>query len=212
MANRINHTIAESWDEIERALEFGLPLTTKCGETIERLKIGRAGGGGKSTDCRVCDGVSRQAFTERRKVRSAVDRDAPHPHYVYRCYDATSRLIYVGCTNNPVNRLASHRRKAWWGDQIASTRLIVFPTRSKALEKEREAIATEKPRWNVKGKWPYRDHSWTADDCVDMRTAVTQAVDTTHGVYGTHTRQLITDIDRVLRDDFGVTTLSRRLA
>lgn len=88
------------------------------------------------------------------------------PHYVYRCFDATGRLIYVGCTWNPTQRITQHRRGAWWGHQIVTTRVTVFPDPIYALERERQAIAEEQPRWNLKGRWQHRA-LWTADDYRD---------------------------------------------
>lgn len=93
------------------------------------------------------------------------------PHFVYRCYDADERLIYVGCTVDPTGRIATHRTASWWGHEIDSVRLIVFPNKRYALRKEREAIADEQPRWNLKGRWNHR-RLWTVDDYVDYRTAL----------------------------------------
>lgn len=93
------------------------------------------------------------------------------PHYVYRCYDEDGRLIYVGCTVDPVGRLAHHRANAWWGHQISTVRNIVFPNKDYALTREREAIGEERPRWNVRGRWNHRG-LWSAGDYEDYYTAV----------------------------------------
>lgn len=91
------------------------------------------------------------------------------PTYVYRCYDADDRLIYVGCTVSPVQRMDQHRQTSWWHEQVARTRFIVFPNRDYALSMERQAIADENPRWNVRG----RDRAlWTADDYRDAHFAM----------------------------------------
>jgi excinuclease UvrABC nuclease subunit len=96
------------------------------------------------------------------------------PHYVYRCYDYAGRLIYVGCSVNPVQRVKQHRYTSWWGTQILDVRLIVFPSKDYALQKEREAIGEERPRWNVTGKWNHRS-LWAAEDYVDYYTAVNRS-------------------------------------
>lgn len=93
------------------------------------------------------------------------------PHFVYRCYDADGRLIYIGCTNNPAVRLAAHR-KTWWGYQIAAVRNLVFSDRTTALAAERKAIAEERPRWNVQGRWAGRS-LWAVEDYADYFAAVT---------------------------------------
>lgn len=93
------------------------------------------------------------------------------PHYVYRCFDASGRLIYVGCTVNPVARLRAHRRHAWWGSQIASTRLIVFPNRRYARAMEWTAIVHERPRWNVKSRWPTVADGGSIGELRDYRRA-----------------------------------------
>jgi hypothetical protein len=33
---------------------------------------------------------------------------------VYRCFDASGRLLYVGCSGNVTRRLGSHHSKPWW--------------------------------------------------------------------------------------------------
>lgn len=143
-----------------------------------------------------------------RKPRFGPRDTDPIPNYVYRCYDAAGRLIYVGCTNNPVLRLASHK-KAWWGDQLHTTRLIVFPNRRHALNRETDAIRTEKPRWNVKGKWASRSDDWTVEDYVDFRTAVHKAA---NGIYGPSTNRTLANIDAELTERFAVTAITGRQA
>lgn len=107
------------------------------------------------------------------------------PTFVYRCYDAAGRLLYVGCSTNPRERLNGHRASSWWFPQVATVRNVVFPSREYALTKERQAIAEEQPRWNLKSRWPYRS-LWTADDYRDYFTAL---VRTPNGGVGT-TRHL----------------------
>lgn len=92
------------------------------------------------------------------------------PHYVYRCYDADGRLIYVGCTVNPNRRIAWHRNSSWWGHQIDAVRNRVYPDRPTALMRERQAIAAEQPRWNTKSRWAHRD-GWCAQDYRDYYRA-----------------------------------------
>lgn len=76
--------------------------------------------------------------------------------HVYRVYDASGRLLYVGCSVEVETRLAAHSTSAtWWlfHDRVETEE---FPTHQEALEAEATAIATEHPRWNMQGRSP--DH------------------------------------------------------
>lgn len=139
---------------------------------------------------------------------------ALRPHYVYRCYDASNALVYVGCTNSPRKRLESHKAGSWWWPQVDRVRNIVFPDRDTALAKEREAIRRELPTANVKGRWLKRDgrELWSAQDYLNLHNATIQAVETTHGVYGVGTRQLLAEVEAELLERHGVTVMSRRSA
>lgn len=134
------------------------------------------------------------------------------PHYVYRCFDATDTLVYVGCTNAPPKRLHGHKSGSWWWPQVAYVRNLVFPDRDTALAKEREAIRRELPTSNVKGRWLKSDgrELWTAQDYLNLHNATIQAVETTHGVYGVGTRQLLAEVEAELLERHGVTVMSRR--
>lgn len=68
--------------------------------------------------------------------------------YVYRIYQTSGQLLYVGVTTNLKNRLANHRCKAWWplGDvYLAIEGPMDMPS---ALEIEQEAIKEEDPLIN----------------------------------------------------------------
>ena len=92
-------------------------------------------------------------------------------HYVYRLYDNESRLIYVGCSYEPEQRIKRHHVTQWWAPQIAKVRIKVYPTRVAGLEAETEARNTEHPRWNIEARWIHR-HNWTAAICADYITAL----------------------------------------
>lgn len=73
------------------------------------------------------------------------------PHDIYRFYDATGRLLYVGISLHAAQRASQHRRdKRWWND-VARMEVQHLPTmrRSVAEEIEREIIAKERPIYNV---------------------------------------------------------------
>lgn len=80
------------------------------------------------------------------------------PHYVYRCFDAEDRLIYVGCTRDLNTRRLAHSHNSWWYPQMVSHRVTIYPDRETALRVERGAIIFEQPLWNVRHQvfrtWP----------------------------------------------------------
>jgi predicted GIY-YIG superfamily endonuclease len=73
---------------------------------------------------------------------------------LYRLFDATDRLLYVGITNNPDFRLYEQhaKEKPWWGDvDQQRTRIVWYDDRPSALRCELAAIHDEKPIHNVVG-------------------------------------------------------------
>ena len=67
---------------------------------------------------------------------------------VYRMYDASDRLLYVGVTGHYNRRMSEHRKsQPWWlsVDRIEHTE---YPDRVTAEEAERQAIRSESPRYN----------------------------------------------------------------
>lgn len=137
---------------------------------------------------------------------------ALRPHYVYRCFDASDHLVYVGCTNAPPKRLASHKAGSWWWPQVVYVRNLVFPDRDVALAKEKAAIRRELPSANVKGRWLKDDgrEFWSAQDYLNLHNAAIQAVETTHGVYGVGTRQMLAEIRAELLERHGVSAFAER--
>jgi predicted GIY-YIG superfamily endonuclease len=74
---------------------------------------------------------------------------------VYRHFDAADRLLYVGMTNNPKRRLAEHKCRAVWGDQIARVEVVWMRTAEEAAAAEVDAIRTERPMFNGGTARPY---------------------------------------------------------
>lgn len=76
------------------------------------------------------------------------------PHYVYRCYDADGRLLYIGCARDVVARMDVHR-SSWTNPASAALNMRMtrhtserYPTKSAARQAEREAIYNEAPLFN----------------------------------------------------------------
>lgn len=68
---------------------------------------------------------------------------------VYRFFDASGDLLYIGSSGNFARRLAQHRAARPWWHEVATHTLEQHPTRRAAEAAERAAIFTERPRYNV---------------------------------------------------------------
>lgn len=69
-------------------------------------------------------------------------------HVLYRFYDATGDLLYVGLTNDIGTRFSNHvATKSWWSE-VADCRIEFLPSREALEEAEILAIQTEMPRYN----------------------------------------------------------------
>ena len=69
------------------------------------------------------------------------------PSCLYRLYDASGDLLYVGISLNHLNRITRHRRQHW-GPRIARYTVEWFPNREAAKTAERHAIHHEDPIYN----------------------------------------------------------------
>jgi hypothetical protein len=70
---------------------------------------------------------------------------------VYRYYDASSVLLYVGASHNPFVREVQHRQIKDM-HLVETIKISWFDDRQEALDAEQFAIDNEKPLWNVYGK------------------------------------------------------------
>ncbi|MEU0660255.1 GIY-YIG nuclease family protein [Streptomyces lavendulocolor] len=93
---------------------------------------------------------------------------------LYRFHDADGGLLYVGITNDPDHRRGQHARDAadtWY--PLAVTREVVwFDTRAEAETAEREALANERPRFNVAHTSHMTDDAWSAHESRKAKRAV----------------------------------------
>ncbi|MEV5930088.1 GIY-YIG nuclease family protein [Streptomyces cellulosae] len=70
------------------------------------------------------------------------------PTALYRLYDATGALLYVGITSDPERRFKQHAYlKPWWGD-VARREIRWFANRPAAERAEVEAIQDDDPLHN----------------------------------------------------------------
>lgn len=68
---------------------------------------------------------------------------------LYRFYDDTDRLLYVGVTMNPPRRFRTHEgTKGWWAE-VSHIALESYLERADVLSAEAAAIRNERPVYNV---------------------------------------------------------------
>ena len=69
---------------------------------------------------------------------------------LYRHYDASGALLYVGVTRNPARRLGDHLNGAFWGKMSASVAIEWHESRDAAVKAEWRAIHAENPLFNIR--------------------------------------------------------------
>ena len=67
---------------------------------------------------------------------------------LYRHFDETGALLYVGISLSAITRLRQHRDRSVWFSQIKSITITQFETRADAKIAEKAAIQTEHPVYN----------------------------------------------------------------
>lgn len=146
MTARFAHSVDVDTYDLELAVALQLAVVADCGATFTPKALGSDVH--RFPDCLACFPRAERNGSRGRHRHSTAARSSM-PHYVYRCFDARGRLLYVGCTYNPPARMKQHRaEKREWITKVASTRLTVWPDRRKALDMERLAIETERPIHN----------------------------------------------------------------
>lgn len=73
---------------------------------------------------------------------------------LYRLYDASDRLLYIGISNNPEARWARHRMYQTWWPQVARRDFSWLASREAAEAAEEEAIRLEAPVFNGTHNYP----------------------------------------------------------
>jgi len=68
---------------------------------------------------------------------------------LYRHYDSTGTLLYVGISLSVINRLSKHNLNSNWFSDIAKIEIDWLDNRKAALFAEGVAINTEHPRFNI---------------------------------------------------------------
>jgi hypothetical protein len=89
-----------------------------------------------------------QAEAMVRKVQRAEKRAAQGKTSLYRHYDASGVLLYVGIAKDPLLRSEQHEAQSNWYRFVDRTDIEWFDTRDLASAAERSAITTERPIFN----------------------------------------------------------------
>jgi predicted GIY-YIG superfamily endonuclease len=105
--------------------------------------------------------------------------------YLYRAYDSSDNLLYVGISGQWSERLHAHERSSEWLQLTDRVNIERYPDRDSVVQAEKRAIIEEKPTYNkvhnqtyesVYGHWlkikswvksgdaPDFFHQWVIDD------------------------------------------------
>lgn len=84
-------------------------------------------------------------------------RVAKLPHDVYKAYDRSGHLLYVGISVNVFDRLRQHRYEyAAWLDDTVVVKVAQVPDRAAAHTEEARCIREDSPLHNVTRERAYR--------------------------------------------------------
>lgn len=67
---------------------------------------------------------------------------------LYRYFDSNGNLLYVGISVSAVRRLEQHQNTAPWFKNLGSIKVENYHSREAALQAEKNAIITERPKFN----------------------------------------------------------------
>jgi hypothetical protein len=156
LALRIQPTGARSWKCVysfrgrPRWLHLGDAQAIGLADAREKARLCRdllARGLDPRAEMRRSPGVS----TERRVAQKALaflQQNIEPACYLYRHYDPSGELLYVGVSLVPLRRQDQHIKGAAWRDMICRIVIEPFQTREEALAAEEIAIRTEYPKFN----------------------------------------------------------------
>jgi hypothetical protein len=74
--------------------------------------------------------------------------DAAAGPCVYRCFDTSEALIYIGCAERWLIREQSHQKRTPWWPEVADIKITRYRTIFEACAAERRAIEAESPVHN----------------------------------------------------------------
>ena len=94
------------------------------------------------------DGTETKYVDQDRPGTELPGKRAGMKYQLYRQFDKSGKLLYVGISLSAMARLLSHQLNAKWFYRIAKIEIENFPNKLQAQCAERRAIMMEKPRFN----------------------------------------------------------------
>lgn len=73
-------------------------------------------------------------------------------YWIYRVFDSSDQLLYLGITGNPRLRLKAHKSKPWFQDAARFVWSDVGADRRVALDAETAALTAERPLYTLPPK------------------------------------------------------------
>lgn len=70
------------------------------------------------------------------------------PHIIYRHFDSSGNLLYIGMSSSGLTRQRFHKANSPWFSQMAEWTFEEFDTREAAMAAEKAAIKAERPLYN----------------------------------------------------------------
>lgn len=86
----------------------------------------------------------------RKKATRSLAHISERNAQLYRHFDDTGRLLYVGISITALKRTMQHRGKSHWFREVCTITIEHFATRAQAEAAEIVAIQTEKPLHNLR--------------------------------------------------------------
>lgn len=125
----------------------GMSVVARCEKAQVSGTVGGTNVGGAPALTPVPQTPSRTHPLTRTPSESAM-ADATGPTSLYRYYDGSDILIYVGITGRGISRNAEHNRLAEWWPFVARQEVEHFPSRQAALRREKHLIVELRPPFN----------------------------------------------------------------
>jgi predicted GIY-YIG superfamily endonuclease len=132
---------------------------------------------------------------------------------LYRHFNAAGELLYVGISLSPTTRLYQHRSGARWFREISSVTVEWFDCRQFAETAERQAIKSEKPRYNIAhadnqkpvaktGRyWVHEIETGRYDGCYFDSVVANEMLQFYRAEYPSFTHRLVTSVSQLDREN-----------
>jgi hypothetical protein len=157
--------IAEAIDASRWARELtedGVVSKAEASAVMQAIRSHVVEAVGTETDCRARVAAARTVFAFIRAQAGPLSEYGPGDagrrrqvadpsatHYVYRLYDGSGRLLYVGISDRGPVRLVEHYRRKPWFIDVERVEFERYASRRESEDRERHLIRTGHPRYNI---------------------------------------------------------------